>query len=46
MYNADHICRQFAKKYGGSSETLYAPAYAENKEQKNAFYTTRPSNKP
>nr|WP_264875508.1 sugar-binding transcriptional regulator [Vibrio agarivorans] len=37
MFNADHICRQFAKKYGGSSETLYAPAYAENKEQKNAF---------
>lgn len=37
MYNADHICRQLAKKYGGSSETLYAPAYAENKEQKSAF---------
>ncbi|MFC1235548.1 sugar-binding transcriptional regulator [Vibrio sp. F74] len=37
MYNADHICRQLAKKYGGSSETLYAPAYAENKEQKLAF---------
>ncbi|RJX67184.1 sugar-binding transcriptional regulator [Vibrio sinensis] len=37
MFNADHICRQFAKKYGGSSETLYAPAYAENREQKLAF---------
>lgn len=37
MFNADHICRQFAKKYGGTSETLYAPAYAENKEQKRAF---------
>lgn len=37
MYNADHICRQFAKKYGGTSETLYAPAYAENREQKVAF---------
>ncbi|GAJ70346.1 LOW QUALITY PROTEIN: transcriptional regulator, SorC family [Vibrio sp. JCM 18904] len=38
MYNADHICRQLAKKYGGgTSETLYAPAYAENREQKLAF---------
>lgn len=37
MFNADHICRQLAKKYGGSSETLYAPAYAENKAQKLAF---------
>ncbi|MBA5764426.1 sugar-binding transcriptional regulator [Vibrio sp. 404] len=37
MFNADHICRQFAKSYGGSSETLYAPAYAENREQKLAF---------
>jgi DNA-binding transcriptional regulator LsrR (DeoR family) len=37
MYNADHICRQLAKKYGGTSETLYAPAYAENKAQKDAF---------
>jgi len=37
VFNADHICRQLAKKYGGSSETLYAPAYAENKAQKEAF---------
>lgn len=37
MFNADHICRQLAKKYGGTSETLYAPAYAENKEQKTVF---------
>lgn len=37
MFNADHICRQLAKKYGGTSETLYAPAYAENKEQKAVF---------
>ncbi len=36
-FNADHICRQLAKKYGGSSETLYAPAYAENPEQKRVF---------
>ena len=25
--NADHISRQLAKKFGGSSESLYAPAY-------------------
>ncbi|MDW6005527.1 sugar-binding transcriptional regulator [Vibrio mangrovi] len=37
MFNADHICRQLAKKYGGTSETLYAPAYAENRAQKLAF---------
>ncbi|MGC9401819.1 sugar-binding transcriptional regulator [Vibrio genomosp. F10] len=37
MFNADHICRQLAKKYGGSSESLYAPAYAENPDQKKAF---------
>ncbi|CAH0535102.1 Transcriptional regulator LsrR [Vibrio stylophorae] len=37
QYNADHICRQFAKVYGGVSETLYAPAYAETKEQKSLF---------
>ena len=37
MFNADHICRQFAKQFGGSSETLYAPAYAVNREQKLAF---------
>ncbi|AGH82109.1 transcriptional regulator [Psychromonas sp. CNPT3] len=37
MFNADHISRQLAKKYGGSSETLYAPAYAENNAQKTAF---------
>ncbi|QMV16629.1 sugar-binding transcriptional regulator [Vibrio spartinae] len=37
MFNADHICRQLAKKYGGTSETLYAPAYAVNRAQKLAF---------
>ncbi|WP_234496954.1 sugar-binding transcriptional regulator [Vibrio maritimus] len=36
-FNADHICRQLAKKYGGTSETLYAPAYAENRDQKMVF---------
>ena len=35
--NADHICRQLAKKFGGSSETLYAPAYVDNPETRNAF---------
>jgi DNA-binding transcriptional regulator LsrR (DeoR family) len=34
MFNADHICRQLAKKYGGTSETLYAPAYVVNRAQK------------
>jgi DNA-binding transcriptional regulator LsrR (DeoR family) len=36
-FNADHICRQLAKKYGGTSETLYAPAYAVNRDQRLAF---------
>lgn len=35
--NADHISRRLAKKYSGSSETLYAPAYVENKALKEAF---------
>ncbi|ABM01961.1 transcriptional regulator, sugar-binding domain of SorC family protein [Psychromonas ingrahamii 37] len=35
--NADHICRQLAKKFGGTSETLYAPAYVDNPETRNAF---------
>ncbi|RKF20280.1 sugar-binding transcriptional regulator [Alginatibacterium sediminis] len=30
--NADHICRQLAKRYNGRNETLYAPAYVENEE--------------
>lgn len=30
VINADHISRLLAKKYGGSSESLYAPAYVEN----------------
>jgi len=36
-FNADHISRQFAKRYGGISETLYAPAYAESPQQKAYF---------
>ncbi|MFZ4834390.1 sugar-binding transcriptional regulator [Rouxiella sp. Mn2063] len=35
VINADHISRLLAKKFGGSSETLYAPAYVENPEMKN-----------
>ncbi|MER5113742.1 sugar-binding transcriptional regulator [Serratia marcescens] len=35
--NADHISRRLAKKFGGSSETLYAPAYVENRALKDAF---------
>lgn len=34
VINADHISRLLAKKFGGSSETLYAPAYVENPEVK------------
>lgn len=37
IMNADHISRQLAKKFGGSGETLYAPAYAETPELKAAF---------
>ncbi len=35
--NADHISRRLAKKFGGSSETLYAPAYVEDRALKKAF---------
>lgn len=37
IINADHICRRLAKKYGGSSETLYAPAYVTSPELREAF---------
>lgn len=30
VINADHISRLLAKKFGGSSESLYAPAYVED----------------
>lgn len=35
--NADHICRRFAQKFGGRSETLYAPAYVERPDLRDAF---------
>lgn len=37
IINADHISRLLAKKFGGSSESLYAPAYVENPELKVAL---------
>ncbi|MUK93963.1 winged helix-turn-helix transcriptional regulator [Aliivibrio fischeri] len=37
IINADHICRRLAKKYGGSSETLYAPAYVNDPSLRSAF---------
>lgn len=30
--NADHICRKLAKRFSGTSETLYAPAYVDSPE--------------
>ncbi|RPH30152.1 sugar-binding transcriptional regulator [Buttiauxella warmboldiae] len=37
VINADHISRLLAKKFGGTSESLYAPAYVENAELKTAL---------
>lgn len=37
MLNADHISRQFAKTFGGVSETLYAPAYISDPELRNTL---------
>ncbi|GAB1440884.1 hypothetical protein MASR2M36_36690 [Providencia sp.] len=36
VWNADRG-RRLAKKFGGTSETLYAPAYVENNELKQSF---------
>ena len=35
--DADHICRNLARKFNGTSETLYAPAYLEHKEFRDVF---------
>lgn len=35
--DADHICRNLAKNFNGTNETLYAPAYLENKEFRDIF---------
>ncbi|ANO33345.1 sugar-binding transcriptional regulator [Vibrio breoganii] len=37
MLNADHISRQFAKTFGGVSETLYAPAYISDPDLRNTL---------
>ncbi|WFF40625.1 sugar-binding transcriptional regulator [Salinicola endophyticus] len=36
--NPDHICRRLAMKFGGDSETLYAPALVQNLELRDAMY--------
>lgn len=41
MIDADHISRHLAKKFNASSETLYAPAYVENREMKQVFMQNR-----
>lgn len=35
--DADHICRNLAAKFNGTNETLYSPAYLENKEFRDIF---------
>lgn len=35
--DADHICRNLANNFHGSNETLYAPAYLENREFRDVF---------
>ncbi|HBO39003.1 MAG TPA: transcriptional regulator [Pasteurellaceae bacterium] len=35
--DADQICRNLARKFNGQNETLYAPAYLENKEFRDVF---------
>ena len=37
IINADHISRLLARKFGGSSESLYAPAYVETPALKTAL---------
>lgn len=36
--NPDHICRRLATRFGGESETLYAPALVQNLELRDAMY--------
>ncbi|MEH8097960.1 sugar-binding transcriptional regulator [Gallibacterium anatis] len=35
--DADHTCRNLARNFSGINETLYAPAYLENKEFRDVF---------
>ena len=41
LIDADHISRSLARKFNATSETLYAPAYVENRELKEAFIQNR-----
>lgn len=36
-WNADHICRKLAKRFGGAPETLYAPAYVPEADLRDAL---------
>ncbi|WP_102961314.1 sugar-binding transcriptional regulator [Mangrovicella endophytica] len=36
-WNADHICRKLAARFGGVAETLYAPAYVPDRELRDAL---------
>ena len=36
--NPDHICRRLAARFGGESETLYAPALVTNNELRDELY--------
>ncbi len=36
-WNADHICRKLAARFGGSPETLYAPAYVPDRTLRDAL---------
>ena len=36
--NPDHICRRLASRFGGDSETLYAPALVQSGELRDALY--------
>jgi DNA-binding transcriptional regulator LsrR (DeoR family) len=35
--NPDEVCRRLAERFGGDSESLYAPAYAENAVIRDSF---------
>jgi DNA-binding transcriptional regulator LsrR (DeoR family) len=35
--NPNDICRRLAERFGGTSESLYAPAYAESREVRDSF---------
>lgn len=41
LIDADHISRNLARKFNATSETLYAPAYVENRDLKKAFLQNR-----